>query len=98
MMSSEPFLISQFVHLSTFCGGLSELTIGPVSRPRSDKVTSTDSPPVGSKVPSHWHPPALRWSTIAVVIVLFIGALVAIHYAFDLMPIVERFEVTDNAY
>jgi multidrug resistance efflux pump len=61
-------------------------------------VTSTDSPPVGSKAPSHWRPPALRWSTIAVVIVLFISALVAILYAFDLMPIVERFEVTDNAY
>ena len=45
-----------------------------------------------------WHPPALRWRAILVIVGLAIAALLSVLAAFGLAPFAWNAEVTDNAY
>jgi multidrug resistance efflux pump len=59
---------------------------------------TTDHPADHPEVSHHWHPPPLRWRTIAVVVVLVIAAVLAVLDAWDLWPFAGHVEITDNAY
>lgn len=50
------------------------------------------------EVPHHWQPPPLRWRTILAVVVLVLGAVLAVLNAWNLWPFAGGVEVTDNAY
>jgi multidrug resistance efflux pump len=55
--------------------------------------------PVDHPEASHqWHPPALRWRTILVIVVLLLAAVLAVLDAWNLWPFAGGVEVTDNAY
>ena len=60
---------------------------------------STDLPAADHpEVSNRWHPPALRWRVILVVVVLMLAAVAAVLDAWDLWPFASRVEITDNAY
>jgi multidrug resistance efflux pump len=45
-----------------------------------------------------WHPPALHWPAVVIVVGLALAALLAVLAAFGLLPFGGDVEVTDNAY
>jgi multidrug resistance efflux pump len=59
---------------------------------------AADQPADHPEVSHHWHPPALRWRTILVIVALVLAALLAVLNAWNLWPFAGGVEVTDNAY
>ena len=59
---------------------------------------AADQPAEHPETSRHWHPPALRWRAILVIVALALAALLAVLNAWNLWPFAGGVEVTDNAY
>jgi len=60
--------------------------------------TAADQPIDHPEASHRWHPPALRWRTILVIVALVLAAMLAVLNAWSLWPFAGGVEVTDNAY
>ena len=61
-------------------------------------ATETAAPEAPAQAPDRWRPPTPGWFGTALVLVLVVGAIFTILYAWRLPPFAGRFEQTDDAY
>ncbi len=64
----------------------------PEMEAASEALSEVEAPP------TRWSPPAKSWLTRGLIVVLIVGAIGAILYAWQLWPFGGRYEQTDDAY
>ena len=71
----------------------------PPSEPAHDpRVAPTEAKAASTDAPTQWKPPHRSALTTLAIVVLLVGAILAILYAWRLLPFGGRFEQTDDAY
>lgn len=69
----------------------------PAAAPRPDPVTPPQAA-VEPEEPARWSPPKRSWPINSAIVLLIVGAIAAILYAWQIPPFGGRYEQTDNAY
>jgi multidrug resistance efflux pump len=69
----------------------------PAPAPEPEIALASEAMPAET-APSRWSPPAKSWLTRGLILVLIVGAITTILYAWQLWPFGGRYEQTDDAY